>query len=387
LLSYDKYISKLNEALGVPNFIETWVDTFSDIILDKISDWVSELKEDFNRITTPIAIGNGSFDGYSKEIVIPIVNTLLQKLGTNINLSNFKIKLTFFIVPNQIVDLQSFEARFTRELTFKTNALQDPQLDLVIILPYEILDVRKNFYNVLNRYGIVNKIDELLSHELTHMYEFYRNKYDLTSDSILDELLTKMGTHKLSEISEQWKQFLNIVYLSISYEINARVSEINARVRNAYNDSDSFSVEDFRELVYETDAWSEMLKLKYFDAEKFMDSIKFNISNGTIKNIFQLNDVDVDEDEDEDDIKFIVLSYLIWNWSITLKEVVKSWEDNTKDIIQELDLIQNRYIKQVPEEFLNDPLKFFDFFEKKFKRRWSDFNRKVMRLAARYEFD
>jgi hypothetical protein len=203
--------------------------------------------------------------------------------------------------------------------------------------------------------------ESIFFHELTHVYEFYKRILSNTAQPNFEQLtnLTQMF-NKLGAIDE-WDELMFMIYLHLSFELNARISEVYGLLRN----KNITSKEDFIEFLKTSRAFSYAKRLNNFSAEKFIEDL--DIPQETIDRIREYDGKKTSIEE----IKDVVLSQLIQNWSIT-------YEDFLKDFSAD----ENIKIPSLSPKTTSTPLNFLKFWEKRFNKAGHDSLRKISRLYS-----
>ena len=222
----------IKEALGVPKSIEFWVDTFSDVINDGLLMLLSsEDKEVFftgDDVQTK-AVSRGWNSSNDKFLDFPLAEPQL----------NLKLN----IVPDEsirngddYIDAASFD---TSEINLVDATFDDGKtLPLVVggIINMEINIPESSYENgsfvELYNSEIKPYSESVLFHELTHVYEFYKRilsnsaKPNFEQVANLTQMLNKMGA------VDDWDELMFMIYLHLSFELNARISEVYGLLRN-----------------------------------------------------------------------------------------------------------------------------------------------------------
>ena len=185
--------------------------------------------------------------------------------------------------------------------------------------------------------------ESVLFHELTHVYEFYKRilsnsaKPNFEQVANLTQMLNKMGA------VDDWDELMFLIYLHLSFELNARVSEVYGLVRNKNIKS----------------------KDEFVDTEKYIKD--FEVPQETIDRIRSHDG----EETSMDEIKNIVLSQLIDNWSITYQDFLKDFSAD-----------ETLKIPDLPPSVSSSPRNFLKFWEKRFNKAGEDSLRKISRLYS-----
>jgi len=351
----------IKEALGVPKSIEFWADTFSDVINDGLLMLLSsEDKEVFftgDDVQTK-AVSRGWNSSNSKFLDFPLAEPQL----------NLKLN----IVPDEsirngddYIDAASFD---TSEINLVDATFDDGKtLPLVVggIINMEINIPESSYENgsfvELYNSEIKPYAESVLFHELTHVYEFYKRilsnsaKPNFEQVANLTQMLNKMGA------VDDWDELMFMIYLHLSFELNARISEVYGLLRN----KNINSKEEFIEFLKTSRAFSYAKRLNNFSAQKFFDD--FELTQETIDRVREYDGKKTSIEE----IKNVVLDQLIQNWSVT-------YEDFLKDFSAD----ETITIPNLSNKVLATPQNFLKFWEKRFNKAGHDSLRKISRLYS-----
>ena len=204
-------------------------------------------------------------------------------------------------------------------------------------------------------------VESVLFHELTHVYEFYKRLLSGNASpnfeqvSNLTQMINKMGA------VDDWDELMFLIYLHLSFELNARVSEVYGMLRN----KNIASKEEFIEFLKGSRAWSYAKRLQNFNAESYIKD--FEVPEETINRI-RSHDGKITPIEE---IKDIVLNQLIQNWSVT-------YEDFLKDFSAD----ETLKIPNLSPQTISSPINFLKFWEKRFNKAGEDSLRKISRLYS-----
>ncbi len=168
-----------------------------------------------------------------------------------------------------------------------------------------------------------------------------------------------------------WRKFIHLVYLHLSFEINARVTQLYYYLQN----KEINSKEDFLRELKKTSIWKQMKALEDFDAEEYVKS--FKLPTLDMENPLQMFDVlaqkaglakqgiNVKSEEE-------ALKSLIDLWDKMLDIGNQALEKSDIDITMD----------NVPKSAKETPMKFFKFFEKRFHKKAEKWKRKLYRIGA-----
>ena len=203
--------------------------------------------------------------------------------------------------------------------------------------------------------------ESIFFHELTHVYEFYKRilsntaKPNFEQVANLTQMMNKMGA------VDDWDELMFMIYLHLSFELNARISEVYGLLRN----KKITSKEEFVDFLKTSRAFSYAKRLNNFSAEKFMED--FDVPQDTIDRIREYDGKKTPLDE----IKNVVLGQLIQNWSV-------SYEDFLKDFSAD----ETIKIPDLPHKVTSSPENFLKFWEKRFNKAGEDSIKKISRLYS-----
>ena len=351
----------IKEALGVPKSIEFWVDTFSGIINDGLLMLLSsDDKEVF-------------FTGKDvQEKAVSMGWNIYNDKFLDFPLSEPQLNLKLNIVPDENInsgdDYINGASFDTSEIDLVNATFDDGKtLPLFVggIINVEInipeSSYENGFFVELYNSEIKPYAESVLFHEMTHVYEFYKRilsnsaKPNFEQVVNLTQMLNKMGA------VDDWDELMFMIYLHLSFELNARISEIYGLLRN----KNITSKEEFVKFLKTSRAFSYAKRLNNFSAEKFVED--FDISQETIDRIREYDGKKTSMEE----IKSVVLNQLIQNWSVT-------YEDFLKDFSAD----ETIKIPNLPPKVISSPQNFLKFWEKRFNKAGQDSLRKISRLYS-----
>jgi hypothetical protein len=351
----------IKEALGVPKSIEFWVDTFSSVIKDGLLMLLSsEDKEVF-------------FNG--KDVQEKAIS-----LGWNNNNKNFKsfplaepqLNVSINVVPDEYIkkgddyiqnasfdtaDMQIINATFEEGVTLPL--FVGGTVNIELTLPQSSYE--NGTFVELYDSDIRPYAESILFHELTHVFEFYNRilsdsaSPDFEQVSNLTQMLNKMGA------VDDWDELMFLIYLHLSFELNARVTEVYGLLRS----KKISSKEEFIDFLKNSRAFSYAKRLKNFSTERFIKELE--IPQDTIDRIRKYDGKETPIEE----IKDVVLTQLIDNWSITYHDFLKDFSAD-----------ENLKIPTLSDKVTSSPQNFLRFWENRFNKAGEDSIRKISRLYS-----
>jgi hypothetical protein len=171
---------------------------------------------------------------------------------------------------------------------------------------------------------------------------------------------------------EEWSTFLNLVYLHLSFEINARVNELYYEMKK---EGVSTSEEFLKELK-KSHIWDEVQALESFDAKQFMKDFKlpsvgddiFSQMIGKSLMDLQLKSMGVDPSTEE----------------TAMKSLIELWDTILQTGSQAMEKLHGVKVPmdKVPEKAKENPYLFFKFFEKRFHKNAASFKKKLYKVAS-----
>ena len=349
------------ETAGVPKAIEFWVNTGSSLVKDA-------LKILMGSDETEVFFSGG-------EVQEKAVN-----MGWTKNSDNFKdfplaepsMVVTIKIVPdNEIksgddyIDNASFD---TSNLDIHTATFDDGvTLPLFVggTINVELKIPQSDYDNgtMVNLYtsDISPYLDSILFHEFTHVYEFYNR---ILSDSAKpnSEQMWNLVSRAAKVGVDDWDELMFLIYLHLSFEMNARVSEIYGLLKR----KKISSKDEFLDELNDSRVWSYANRLRNFSTEKFLSD--FEVPKSVIDNVRKYDEKETSIDE----IKNEVLNDLIENWSSWYEMFLGDFSKDGGD--------EEHEIPKLDPKITSSPEKFLKFWEKRFNRAGEDSIRKISKL-------
>jgi len=361
IITQKQSLRLIKEALGVPKPIEFWVDTLSSLISDGLMMLLSsDDKEIFfeGKEVQEKAVSLGWSSLSDNFIDFPLAEpnlnlSLVVVPDDDIKIGDDYIQNASFDTENMDIVEATFEDGETKPL------LVGGTINLELLIPQSSYD--NGTFVELFKTDIKPYAESILFHELTHVYEFYNRLLSGNASpnfeqvSNITQMINKMG------VVDDWDELMFLIYLHLSFELNARVSEVYGLLRN----KNITSKEEFVEFLKTSRAWSYAKRLQNFDTEKYIKD--FEVPQETIDRIRSHDG----EETSMDEIKNIVLSQLIDNWSITYQDFLKDFSAD-----------ETLKIPDLPPSVSSSPRNFLKFWEKRFNKAGEDSIRKISRLYS-----
>lgn len=283
---------KLFESVGV----NTKVDELTNIIYDLIIKTIRETKLDKREIEIDIL-------NDSKSWVYIVNNAFFE--GSFDKIKKFKLIITRLI---------------ERDKGYETNGR------------YRIEKDDTGIYNIdiYLKYNPPKKIDKsVLSHEIHHIYEFFRKisnntPFDKTNDTNEIERKTKeIDNTKQKIIGYDFKRMLHSIYLSSKSEISARVQQTYKELKELKTNKTNF-----KENIFKTNGYMALLEMRYMD--HIYEIQKNPVSN--MKKIYTLTNFNISSSIELNYIKSLMPLYNLFNKTYKKEINKKTSEKFFKDV-------------------------------------------------------
>jgi len=386
----------LKEIMGVPKAITPWVNSFTKIITDVIAEKSKDGYEQEGEITyTDPDSGEEITDiAYRTEnIVIPgdeFMERLMEfngysDMGQFIKSDMFKSlplwrpKVSFNVVaiPEELYgkDRASIEASVVTDLTQKFSNIGKTAVYPNVAFKFNII-IPTNGPN--NKF--LSEFKSTVSHELLHTYQKIK-QVEAGGESHYgkETLLNALTNHPMLNEVEigWWKNFLYLVYLHLSFEINARVTQLYYE----FKERGINTKEEFLSELKKTEVWKQMSLLENFDAEEYIKEFELPSESIGVDNFnpFEVLDMLLQGKKSMKDMGINLSSK-----EDAIKSLINLWDKTLK--------IGNEGIKRrhgidfnmlpVPEKAKKNPYLFFKFFEKRFHKKAENWKRKLYRIGS-----
>ena len=334
-----------------------------------------------DNLKTVISIDDEDYDIISGEIsCLPkkLNNLIKRNIGKDneLKMKDFNFNLSITIMREDIYSLDYFNGYFTDiDSYYVDDVLMNGIIYLDIYLPEAILDIDLKYNDIdhlFNDYTIRKKLYEMISHEINHAYEFYQrtdSNKEIFPDRLLSFLIYINKENKFSDISNDWQNFLNLIYLHLSFEQNARVTQLYCGLRECV----IIDLKDFLFHVEMSDVWNELIDLKNFNAKEFYDNFKIDHDVEEVKSVFLELGLYTKRDIKKNSIEKLVLKQLLsyWNNAVGLVNI-------------EFEKLGDVKLEKLTPDMLEDPIKFLTYFEKRFHNNWNRFYKKICKMSTEF---
>ena len=376
----------LNEIMGVPKALTPWVNSISQIIYDDAStlnEWdevgpVSYTDEDGEMVEDEALRMEERFIS-GKKVMDSLVkingfNTLKEftssEMFEKFPLWRPEISYRLVGIPKELYDK---EGDSTINARVGSQAEKLSQVGKIKVLPsvemhFDIMTDKDDPMTNLRQ-----DLNDTVAHELLHMYQKLKQletggESHFGKEGVLNAIVMNPVLEDVQ--LKWWRKFLNLVYLHLSFEINARVTQLYYLLEK----KNINTKEDFLKELHKSSVWEQMKRLEDFNAEEYVNTFEipglgdnpFEMLNA-LMNKANLASKGVDTRSKER----------------TLKSLVDLWDEalviGNKGLKQ---MGMNVDMEKVPPNVKKDPIKFFKFFEKRFHKKAEKWKRKLYRIGA-----
>ena len=380
----------LKEIMGVPKALTPWVDSLSQLIFNdanKMDHWDEEGPVHYinkegeeqegsaYRLNTREIHGNEVMDFVAKDNGF---NDLKEFINSEIfkKVPLWRPEITYNIVglPSELFDLEgdgrvnaSVGGDIGQELSNVGKVAVFPgvklHFDILVDKDKPLRDLKEN-------------LSDTISHELLHTYQKIKQlegggQSHFGKEMVLNAMIQNPMVDGIG--IGWWKNFLNLIYLHLSFEVNARVTQLYYLLK----EKDINTKEDFLIELKKSSMWEQMKRLEDFNAEEYIKS--FKLPNKELKGNNPLQMLD----NIFGNMDLISKGFDPRSEDKALKSLINIW-DKTLDIgnkgMSEMGI--GITMDNVPKSVKESPLKFFKFFEKRFHKKADKWKRKLYRVGS-----
>tara|TARA_R110002153_G_C13330512_1_gene497956 strand:- start:806 stop:1996 length:1191 start_codon:yes stop_codon:yes gene_type:complete len=376
----------LNEIMGVPKALTPWVNSISQIIYDDASaldEWDESgpvtYVDDEGEVVEDEAFRMEERFISGKKIMDLLVNingfNSLKEFTNSEMFQKFplwrpEVSYRLIGIPKVLYDKEG-DATINARVGSQAEKLS--QVGKLKVLPsvemhFDIMTDRDNPTNNLKQ-----DLNDTVAHELLHMYQKLKQletggESHFGKEGVLNAIIMNPVLEDVQ--LNWWKKFLNLIYLHLSFEVNARVTQLYYLLKK----KNINTKEDFLKELHKSSVWEQMKHLEDFNAEEYVKTIKipglgdnpFEMLNA-LMNKAELASKGINTRNKEE-----MLKSLIELWDISLIIGNKGLKQMGMDVNME----------KVPQSVKKNPIKFFKFFEKRFHKKAENWKRKLYRIGT-----
>ena len=355
----------LNEALGVPSQIEMLTDIFTDMVFQEVE--ALRISDEYEEADVEIKNYGGTVAKKYETTVKATQSWSFVKNHPSFNMEEWKkfpmyrneVTITVDVLDdeaaNHVVDdlnmpLVNGSHNFTPDKFEVKNLKTLGDVFDIGKFEFKIITGESDFKGTQQ---LKTKISATIAHEIFHDFQLYI-KYIKSNEKGFGkaQVLNTMAGHLKTGFSKEFNYFLHVLYLSLQFEHQARIPQALRIIKSKTPKTN----QEFIDALKQTDAWQDIQRLRNFSAEKIIKSY------GEIKgfeDIFRLPQS---------------LEYskeTITDWNI--------WIDRVKDFMVKNGLTVNPF-RGLSQKLLNDPVLFFEHWERVFKKRANEYYVKLAKL-------
>jgi len=357
----------INEIMGVPTAIDKWVGYVSEMVVSTVDVIISRDKWEGSEIEwrgNQYTMYEGAYQINGKEFTNMLVDIhfdgdmfefLKSETFKNLPLYNPKLTVELCVLPDVVFEGGNYGKNFEATQSYTSDDLANIQLKklgkatifpknellFIVNIPFSFISEKNNDHEK----NLFNTLTPVVGHELTHIYQTYRQllggkkTIGFGKETILNVLPQKL---KISDMPT-WNRFLHIMYLSLSFEVNARVPQLYYSMKQ-HNATDKESALKF---LKTSEPWKDYQMLKGFNSKEFMDKFESEMGDN-------------------------VYGKLIEQWDLIIRDA----QVHLKKMGIEIP-----FMEKVPENVKNNPIKFFEFFEKRFQYKADKMKKKLSKVV------
>ena len=353
----------LNEALGVPSQIEMITDIFTDMVMQEAQ--ALRLSNSYKEVPGSITDYGPALIKKYETLVSKDESWEFVKNHPKFNMEEWKkfpmfrneVLITVDVVDDEAAphvsknmpivngshgfELGKFEVRNLKTLG---NVFDIGKFE------FGIITGESDFIETDN---LKVKVEATIAHEVFHDFQLYA-KY-IKSGEIgfgKENVTNTMASHLREDFSKEFNEFLHVLYLSLRFEHQARIPQALRVIKSKSPKTN----QEFIEALKKTDAWEDIKRLKNFSAEKIINSYR------EIKGL--------------DDIFRLPQS---WEYSRDTISDWNIWIEKIRDFMVKNGLTVNPY-RGLSEKILDNPVLFFEHWERVFKKRAKEYYVKLAKL-------
>jgi hypothetical protein len=379
----------LNEIMGVPKALTPWVNALSQVVFDDVNKMVEwDEQGPVNYIKDGEEVEGMAYRLNKKEISGKDVMESITKNNGFSDLKEF-ISSDMFIklplwrpnmsyrlvgVPTELYKLEgdgkmnaSVSGEIDQELKMIGKHMVFPGVTIHLDMLVDRDDPLAN---------LKNNMSDTIAHELLHTYQKVKQLEGGRPSHFGKEMVLNaiIQNPMIDDIDiGWWKKFLNLVYLHLSFEVNARVTQLYYLLK----EKNINTKEDFLIELKKSSMWEQMKQLEDFNAEEYIKSFKLPNEEFEGNNPLQMLDNMVGK------MDLINKGFDPRNEDKALKSLIGLW-DKTLDVgnkgMESLGV--GITMDNVPKSAKENPLKFFKFFENRFHKKAEKWKKKLYRVGS-----
>lgn len=388
----------LVEMMGVPKVITPWVNSFTKIIIDVLTEEIKNGYDDKGYITFEDEVSGEEIEDFvykTNNITIPSDKfmEMLMKINGYSDMGDFiksdmfkglplwrpKISFDVVAIPDELYEKKQPQigASVSSELTQKLSKISKISVLPNIVFKFNIIVPIGNFNN--HNY-FLSELKTTISHELLHVYQKIKQlESGLGIHYGKETMLNALATHPtLNQIElTWWKKFLYLVYLHLSFEINARVTQ----TYYGFEEKGVKTKEHFLSEIKKTKVWAQMKLLEDFNAEEYIKEFELPLNDSNFNPLEMLHSILGGETEKQSLTK---MGVDVSSKEEVIKSLIVLWDKILRIGTESIKLRHGIDFNMlpIPENVKKNPYLFFKFFEKRFHKKAEKWKRKLYRISS-----
>lgn len=350
----------LREAVGVPSDIEMLTSSFTEVVKKLLASYKSS-GQPLNTVEIDVVdhgesemrTGDLSIDGNKSWEMVRNTKDFDEEKWKKFPMYKNPITIEFKILEDGILEDKynapvSVDAAhiFDAEDFKESDVFDVSQLSFTIMMEDKVWD---------NLELLSPTLDSVISHEILHAYQIYKRYKKDKKVGFGKPQLTNILTNVIRiDFLPEWNNFLHLLYLTLTFERQARIPQASHIMRREKIDS----YDDFMKAIKKTSLFNEIEELRKFNADDIMESI--NKIRGIEDLIFKASGQ-------------AKMEHIMFNWNELLETIRKKGEAAG---------LSYDKIDAIPLRVRSNPKLFFEYFEKRFHRTADDMMRKLSKLYS-----
>lgn len=283
----------INEAMGVAEPTQFYLQRLTYLVIDKLYEFSDEMRASKISKTDEPTIVEITMNYRDIKYLIPrdkeefYLDFPLSQIILHLELSKDKMSEKYLVGGSAYPFARSREKYATR---FKPEIKQAVNHTISIFMGVEVI-IGQNFrkinqdFDMFENTHLFKKIESVISHELNHLYEFYRRRISGAKSISTSMTWASIGKNVYGvseEIFDYWQsEFTDLIYESENPEINAQTQEAKTYV-------DRMNFEKFRK----TNFWKKAKLMQEYSVDEFLIGLrnKFESENIPLSKIKDMKD-------------------------------------------------------------------------------------------------
>jgi hypothetical protein len=384
----------INEIMGVPKAVDDWVNYTSAVTTWAVGELVKADKWEASEFTNsktgekgPMYHAEYEIEGkYVTKLITDIRSETKEEFLDSKTFQDFPlyhphlhVRVTLF--PDNVFEEEGMEDRMGATHSYVGN-IQDVKVGKLgkrtifsrnkftydVHLPFSFIEDHKASHDKM----LFDMLVPTVGHEMTHAYQTYKQMLGgkTTVGFGRETILNMLPQNMKFQETPSWNWFLHLVYLHLSFEANARVTELYYKMKRS-------GVKDYEtamKVLSKSEPWNDYRELKAFNAEEFMSKFDAQLhQDDPLQDLFKMF---IPKDKRPPDLPKTNEEWyelLINRWD----KLIQDAQETLGDMGIEIPVME-----RVPQKAKDNPLEFFQFFERRFHKKAENLRRKLTRVVS-----